>query len=355
MNSELMKKTFWNNTLAAYVTFLIVFVSVTAVLLLVQFIVLKRLRKQTEAKHKKTPDFILQTIRQNVMPVMFFAAAYFSLKLLNVTEAFYKVANAVMTAVVFFFAIRMVARVVNYGMRNKIGATKTAKTNATHLNGLIPAVNVLIWFIGALFLLESLGLDVKAIVAGLGIGGVAVALAAQAVLGDLFSYFSILLDKPFEIGDFIVAGSLMGTIEKIGLKTTRIRSLSGELLVFANSDLTSSRIQNFRHMKERRVVFHFGVEYSTPPAKLKQIPELVRHIIEETPETRFDRAHFHNFGDSSLDFEVVYYILSPDYNLHMDTLQEIHLKLFETLNKKGVAFAFPTRKVVVEHETAEEK
>lgn len=350
MNPDVLNTTVWNNTLRQYALFFAVFSGVTLILILIQFIVLKRLKFKTEGSDKKNFEFILRIIRQNIMPALFFATAYFSLKLLTVTEQFYKIANAAMIVVAFFFTIRLITQSISFGIRNKIGLSKAAKDNSSNLNGIIPAVNVLVWFVGVMFLLETLGMDVKAVIAGLGIGGVAVALAAQAVLGDLFSYFSILLDKPFDIGDFIVSGDHMGTIEKIGLKTTRVRSLSGELLIFSNSDLTSSRIKNYKHMNERRVVFNIGVEYSTPPAKLKQIPSIVKEIIESVPDTRFDRAHFYQFGDSSLDFEIVYFYLSPDYNRHMDARQEIHLKIFETLSKKGIAFAFPTRTVVLSKE-----
>jgi small-conductance mechanosensitive channel len=180
-------------------------------------------------------------------------------------------------------------------------------------------------------------------VAGLGIGGIAIALAAQTILGDLFSYLVIFFDKPFEIGDFIILEDKMGTVEYIGIKTTRIRTLGGEQLICSNTDLTNSRVHNFKRMQERRVVFSFGVVYDTTTTKLKLIPGIIKQAIESLRETRFDRAHFKSFGNSSLDFEVVYYILTPDYNLYMDKQQAINMSIFESFEREQIEFAYPTQ------------
>lgn len=198
------------------------------------------------------------------------------------------------------------------------------------------------------FLKSALEVDITAFVASLGIGGIAVALALQNVLSDLFASLSIILDKPFVIGDFVVVGDLSGTVEHVGLKTTRVRSLSGEQLVFSNSDLLSSRIRNFKRMNERRVVFHVGVVYGTPAEKLQRIPELVREAVEACENARFDRSHFQTFGDSSLDFESVYYMTVPDYNAYMDTQQAINLSLYRAFEAEGLEFAFPTQTLFVE-------
>ncbi len=198
-----------------------------------------------------------------------------------------------------------------------------------------------------LLALDQMGINITALVAGLGIGGVAIALALQNILSDLFSSLTIVLDKPFAVGDFLVVGDFSGTVERVGLKTTRVRSLSGELLVFSNSDLLQSRIRNFQSMNERRAVFHFGVLYETPYDKLAEIPEIVRKIVEKQPMAHFDRAHFFKYGDFSLDFEVVYYIRDRIYLTYMDTQQAINLELFKTFSEKGIGFAYPTRTVYV--------
>lgn len=208
----------------------------------------------------------------------------------------------------------------------------------------------LLWSLILLAALDNMGINVTALVAGLGIGGVAVALAVQSTLGDLLAALTIAFDKPFIVGDFIVAGSSMGTIERIGLKTTRVRSLGGEELIFPNSDLLSSRIQNYKRMEERRVVFGFGVLYQTTAAQLRQIPEIVKDIIDGEEKCRFDRAHFLRFGDSSYDFEVVYYVLSPDYNVYMDLQQLINLALVERFEAQSIEFAYPTRTLYLHQE-----
>ena len=211
-----------------------------------------------------------------------------------------------------------------------------------------------LWVLIGMVALDTAGIDITALVAGLGVGGIAVALAVQNILGDLFASLSIVLDKPFVIGDFIIVGDMMGTVEHIGLKTTRIRSLSGEQLVFSNDDLLSSRIRNYKRMQERRVLFSFGVVYQTPRSQLERIPGLVREAVETQGNTRFDRAHFQKFGASSLDFEVVYYMLVPDYNAYMDTQQAINLALFERFEALGIQFAYPTQTLYVSDAAPEE-
>jgi small-conductance mechanosensitive channel len=210
-----------------------------------------------------------------------------------------------------------------------------------------------LWVLIGLVALDTAGVDITALIAGLGVGGIAVALAVQNVLGDLFASLSIVLDKPFVIGDFIIVGDMMGTVEHIGLKTTRIRSLSGEQLVFSNNDLLSSRIRNYKRMEERRALFRFGVVYQTPRDQMERIPALVREVIESRENTRFDRAHFAGFGDSALDFEVVYYMLVPDYNAYMDTQQAINLELFGRFEELGIDFAYPSRTVYISRTAAD--
>jgi small-conductance mechanosensitive channel len=204
---------------------------------------------------------------------------------------------------------------------------------------------ILLWGVVLLVALANMGIDVTALVAGLGVGGIAVALAVQNVLGDLFASFSIVLDKPFVIGDFIIVGDYLGTVEHVGLKTTRIRSLSGEQLVFSNTDLLGSRIRNYKRMYERRVVFSLGVVYQTPARLLEKIPAMIRSIIEGQEKIRFDRAHFKEYGPHSLNFEIVYWILSPDYNVYMDIQQAINLEIYRQFEREGIDFAYPTQTV----------
>lgn len=220
-------------------------------------------------------------------------------------------------------------------------------------SGLLQFVTrLVVWATVTLLLLDNIGIDVTALVAGLGVGGIAVALAVQNILGDLLASLSIVLDKPFEVGDFIIVGSEMGAVEKIGIKTTRVRSLSGEQLIIANSDLLSSRIRNYKRLQDRRIVFTFGVTYQTPHEKLVALPGVIKEIVESRPSTRFDRTHFSKFAASSLDFEVVYYVLSPDYNLYMDIQQAINLEMVSKFAELGIDFAYPTQSIILEDKTA---
>jgi small-conductance mechanosensitive channel len=218
---------------------------------------------------------------------------------------------------------------------------------ATTMNAVGFISRIVIWSVVTLVALDSMGINVTTVVAGLGIGGVAVALAVQNILGDLFASLSIILDKPFVIGDFLIIDELMGSVEYIGLKTTRVRSLSGEQLIFSNSDLLKSRIRNYGRMYERRVVFNIGVTYSTPRDKLKRIPEIIRHAINAQEKTRFDRSHFMKYGDYALQFETVYYVKSPDYNIYMDIQQSIYFAIHEAFEQEQIEFAYPTQKLFV--------
>lgn len=213
---------------------------------------------------------------------------------------------------------------------------------------------VVVWSAISLLILENLGIDITALVAGLGVGGVAVALAVQNILGDVFGSLSIVLDKPFEVGDFVVVGDFLGTVERIGIKTTRIKSLSGEQIVFSNSDLLSSRIRNYKRMYERRVLFSLGVTYQTSYEKLKLIPTIIREIIESQSQTRFDRAHFARYAASSLDFEIVYYVISSDYTLYMNIQQAINLSIFERFEAEGIEFAYPTQTIFLQNSSGGE-
>lgn len=213
----------------------------------------------------------------------------------------------------------------------------------TTINAFRIAIIAGIWTVAALSAIANLGFDVTALITGLGIGGVAIALATQNILGDLFASLSIVLDKPFVVGDFIIVGEDMGTVEYIGLKTTRLRALSGEQIVIGNGDLLKSRVRNFKRMWERRVVFRIGVVYQTPADVLESLPSVIRGVIEGQPKTRVDRVHFMTMADSALEFEAVYFVEVPDYNVYADTQQAINLGILRAFESAGVQFAYPTR------------
>ncbi|MCD9123380.1 mechanosensitive ion channel family protein [Cupriavidus sp. UGS-1] len=206
-------------------------------------------------------------------------------------------------------------------------------------------MRVMLWSVLLLAVLANMGVNITAFVASLGVGGVAVALAVQNILSDLFASLAIGLDKPFENGDFIVFGDIAGSVERIGLKTTRLRALSGEQIVCSNTELLKTTIHNYKRMAERRIQFNFRVTYQTPPETLRRIPEIVKAAVVAAGRTRFDRAHFKGFGESALEFEVVYFVTDPDYNLYMDIQQSINLAMVTELGKLGVEFGVPVRTV----------
>lgn len=202
-----------------------------------------------------------------------------------------------------------------------------------------------LWAVVLLSILANLGVNITALVASLGIGGIAIALALQTLLGDLFASASIGVDKPFKTGDFVVFNDVAGTIEYIGLKTTRIRSLSGEQIVCGNTNLLQQTIHNFKRMDQRRVVFFLSISFRTPVAKARQIPGLIKDIIESIEKTRFDRAHLFKFDDYSMRFEIVYFVLSSDYTIYMDIQQQINFTLLEELDNREIRFAMPVRSI----------
>ena len=221
------------------------------------------------------------------------------------------------------------------------------RSSATTMSALGFIVKLGLWSLVLLVALDNLGFNIRTLIAGLGVGGVAVALAVQNILGDLFASLSIVLDKPFVLGDFVIVDDLLGTVEHIGLKTTRLRSLWGEQIIFSNGDLLKSRLRNFGRMFQRRIVFSVGVIYQTPRAKLELVPQIIREAIEGQQKTRFDRSHLKAFGDFSINFESVYYVLVPDYNTYMDIQQAINLKIHERFEQEGIEFAYPTQTLFV--------
>jgi small-conductance mechanosensitive channel len=256
-----------------------------------------------------------------------------------------------------FLSLALQAGLWGNGVVNFFVRRRAARDGEEGLN--LEAYSVITWIAKAamwamliLLALNNLGIQITTLIAGLGISGIAVALAVQSILGDLFASLSIVLDRPFIIGDFIIVGEQMGTVEHVGLKTTRLRSLSGEQLIFSNTDLLGSRIRNFRRMKERRILFTLGVTYQTTPEKLEKIPGIICEIIQSHEMARFERAHFANYGAFSLDFEIVYWVLDRDFAIYRNIQQAINIELFRRFAAEGIEFAYPTQTLFVEKGTS---
>lgn len=349
--NELWNELFFNNKLKDWGIALAIISLSLIVLRLVQSIIIKKLNALTSKTKTTIDDFIVKLVRSTVMPLLYILSFSMGLKYLKLPLKIETVLHVATLLVVTFFVLKGINSFIVYSFHNALSKHERNEQREKQSKGILFIVQAVIWAVGLLFLIDNLGYDITTLIAGLGIGGIAIALAAQTILGDLFSYLVIFFDKPFEIGDFVIFEDKMGTVEYVGIKTTRIRTLSGEQLICSNSDLTKSRLHNYKRMQERRIVFSFGVEYSTPAIKLKTIPQLIKKIIETSDQTRFDRAHFKSFGNFSLDFEVVYFVLSADYNVYMDIQQTVNLKIFSLFEKEQIEFAFPTQTLFLRNTT----
>lgn len=342
-----------NNSVKDWSIFFGIIIASFVFLRLFKSILVKKLSVYA-AKTKSTfDDFIISLISTSAMPAVYLLAIHFSLHYLTLPARFMAIEGIAIMVAITFYLLKIISSFIGYVFTKALVRYEHNEQREKQSKGILLIIQVVLWAGGILFLVDNLGYDITTIVAGLGIGGIAIALAAQTILGDLFSYLVIFFDKPFEIGDFIIVDDKLGTVEYIGIKTTRLRTLGGEQLVCSNTDLTNSRVHNYKRMQERRVVFEFGIIYSTPAAKIKLIPQFVKQIIEAAGNTRFDRAHFKSFGDFSLKFEVVFYVLSPDYNIYMDIQQAVNLKLFELFEKEQIEFALPAQNITLHRQTNE--
>ncbi|VAX32820.1 Potassium efflux system KefA protein / Small-conductance mechanosensitive channel [hydrothermal vent metagenome] len=350
MLEDIMQQTFFSNTISDYLISLSILVIGVLAVMILKHIIIKRLKVWADKTATTLDDFLVRIIDSKMVPVFYLGVIYLSIHTLTLSSAFTKAFDVVIAVIFTIFSVRFLVAIVNYTIES-VWLKKEGDTPRKYsIKGLLPVINVIIWGIAITFLLDNLGFKISTVIAGLGIGGVAVALAAQTVLGDLFSYFAILFDQPFKIGDFIIVDDYLGTIEHVGIKTTRIRSLSGEQVIFSNTDLTNSRVRNYKRMNKRRVVFRLGVIYQTNLQQLKEIPLIISGTIKSIDLTAFDRAHFFSYGDFSLIFEVVYYVLSSDYNKYMDIQQGINLQLKEEFEKRGIEFAYPTQTLFITKE-----
>ena len=348
---DILNMEFFGNKVWDYATAVLLFFALLIFIWIFRKILLNRLRDLAKKTDTTIDDFLIRILRKILIPLSYYGAFYLSIEGLTIDPAFRKIINVLGMALVMVFSARFITLLIAYLFDVYLVKKGKNVTLERSLDGMLKVVKVIIWGLAIVFFLDNIGFKISTVIAGLGIGGVAVALAAQAVLQDLFSYFSIVIDRPFELGDFIIIGEYMGTVEHIGVKTTRIRSLGGEQLVFSNTDLTNSRVRNYKRMDKRRVVFKFGVVYQTTAAQLREIPGVVKNIVEGISDTFFDRAHFFSYADSSLVFEAVYYVLGSDYNKYMDIQQEINLRLKEELETRGVEFAYPTQTVYLTKES----
>lgn len=342
-----LEQEYFDNTVRQYLYALGVALATIVAVRVVRAVVKRRLRRFAAQTQTSLDDLFFELItstRSFVVMVLAICAGAAMLKLPH--QAARLIPVLATTAVLVQVGLWGTAAVRFFVERQRLRRELAGERDTLAAFGVLGVLGMgVVWVIVFLLMLDNFGVDVTALVTGLGIGGVAVALAVQKILSDLFASVSIVLDKPFQVGDFIIIDTFMGTVEHIGLKTTRVASLSGERLVFSNSDLVNARLRNYKEMRERRVEFKFRMLYGTSAEQVAAIPGQVREVIEAQKNTRFDRAHFKEYGDSALVFEAVYYVIGPDYNLYMDIQQAINLELMQRFQEQGIEFAFPTRTV----------
>ena len=348
--NEVLDQVYYDNTVREYLIALSVIVGGILLVLAFKKLIIKRLQAWATKTPGSWDDFIIHSLTRFGIPVVQWIIVYWGVHLLELSDKAERVIQITTSIIVTYFVLRLVSSVVMLLLESGVKRREHGEEKIKQLGGLMMVINVVIWFLGLVFLLSNWGVQVTPIIAGLGIGGIAIALAAQNILGDLFSYFVIFFDRPFEAGDFIIVDDKMGSIEYVGIKTTQIRALGGEQIIIGNSNLTNSRIHNYKRMARRRVVFGIDVEYGTPYEKLKRIPEMLKSMVLEHQLVTFDRAHFSAYKDWSLRFEVVYYVLSADFNVYMDIQQSINLKIYEAFENEKISFAFPTQTMVVRNE-----
>ncbi len=337
--------TYLGNTGKEYLVALGIFIILFTLLKLFDIYFIVFLKKQASKTKITWDDLVIDFLNAIHWQFYAYVSLYVASRFLELSETIEKVLYYLLIIFCVFYAAQGLSRIVDHLTKKQIEKRKSGDNiqNTSMIKVFGTIFKTVIWSIAVLMIFSNLGIEITPLIASLGIGGIAIAIALQSVLADLFSAFAIYFDKPFKEGDFIIVGNDMGTVKQIGIKTTRIQTLQGQELVISNSELTSTRVNNYKRMERRRIVFTFGVEYDTPTKKLKKINEIVSEAVKKTKGATFDRVHFHNFGDFSLNYEVVYYVESPDYNKYMDAQQEINLRIKEAFEKEKIAFAFPTQ------------
>jgi small-conductance mechanosensitive channel len=340
----------FENSIKSWLIALGILVGVFLILALIKRIINNRLINRVKESKTEIDNFIIPVLNQTRWFSFLALGLYLGILVLNIPAELRKWVvlgnQVILTLQLGFWGTGLISYYVNRSVADKV--KEDHGEDATTLDALGLMGKILLWVILSLIILDNLNIEISSLVASLGIGGIAVALALQNILGDLFASLSITLDKPFVIGDFIEVDDFAGNVEDIGLKSTRIRSLSGEELIFSNTDLLKSRIRNYKRLEKRRISFSIPVTYSTSVENLKKIPGIVEEIISPLENIQFERAHFKSMGDYSLNFAIVYHVLDPVYAFYLDTQQIINLELYQRFEREGIEFAYPTQTVIME-------
>lgn len=361
MFNELLSNPVWHyeffgNTVAKYTAAAGMFLVFLSGLTLLRMFILRVLERIIERTETDIDDAFTKIVA-SVRPIFFiFLGIYFAAQTVELSEQAAEILDGILFAWIVYQVVLAIQIVIDYIVERKIQAQQEAgKPNRAATHVIVLIVKIMLWALGLVLILSNFGVNVTSLVAGLGIGGIAIALAAQNILGELFSSFSIYADKPFQPGDFIVVGDKKGTVKSVGMKSTRIKALQGEEIIVPNKELTNATIQNFKKLQERRIDFTIGVTYETPNEKLRMVPKMMEEIISSFENLRFDRAHFRTFGDFALIFEIVYFVESASYREYIDAQQEINFKIREAFEKEGIEMAYPTQTLHVRAAQAPEQ
>lgn len=352
MLQEWMSQRYLGNTVEEYLLFLALCAGGALALRVVQGVVLVRLKRLATRTETTLDDFLIRVTRKMLVPLGYYGIFYLASRNLVLSPFLQRIVEGAGLFLMSYLGVQFLIALTHYGADRYLERRERDPSLERALAGVLTVAKIAIWSVGIIFLLDNLGFNIASVIAGLGVGGLAVALAAQSVLGDLFSYFTILFDRPFAVGDFIIAGDYLGTVESLGIKTTRLTSLGGEQIILSNTDLTNSRVRNYKRMERRRVLFQVGVVYQTPYEQVREIPRLLEEAVRGVEHTAFDRAHFSSYGDFSLVYEVVYYVLGSDYNRYMNVQQEINFRIHEEFSRRGIGFAYPTQTLFLRKEEA---
>lgn len=345
--NDILSRVYFDNTVQEYLVALAIIIGGILIIRIFKKTVVRQLKKWAGKSENTLDNFAINAIEKFALPALNFVVVYIGINYLTLTETAEKIIKIAVAVVVTFFLLRLISTLALHGLQSYVRRQEHGEEKVKQLGGIMLILNGIIWIVGAIFLFDNLGYDVGTVIAGLGIGGIAIALAAQNILGDLFNYFVIFFDRPFEIGDFIILDDKLGTVEYIGIKTTRIKSLTGEQLILSNSDLTASRVHNYKRMERRRIQFNITVTYPNSLENIRMIPEIIKDAIRSTKGLTLDRSHFKGYIDSSLNFETIYFVESPDYNVYMDLNQAMYLKIYEEFERRNISFAYPTRTIFV--------
>jgi len=334
------------NSVNDYLTAAGAFCVTLLILIIVERLIIRRISVWTSNSESQYDDIVADILSVASWPLYVIIGLNISVHFLILSNLTQQILNWAFLIGGTWYVIRIGTKFIDYGIKILLSKSDKEQRERNMMQGLLTTtLKIAIWLLAIAFILQNMGFKISAILGGLGVGGIAIAFALNAVLADIFSYISIYFDRPFKEGDFIAIGQDKGTVEKIGIKTTRIRTLLGDEMVVSNQDLTSARLNNYKQIQRRRVAFTFGVIYETPLPKLKKIPEMVEKLFKDKELVDFGRVHFTELGDFSLNFEVVYYMNTNSYTQYLDSQQRINYDLMQSFAKQKIEFAYPTQVV----------